>query len=204
MTLGRDALTQVPPLGDGDLHVWIVPLEHPDKRRRRELAHLAEGMLLASYLGSTPAALEFERGPGGKPRLRGEPLQFNLSHSGGLALVGVSLRLPLGVDVQGPHPTAAKPWFAKRICSPREYRHYGGAPGPQQLLRLWARKEAAIKARGEGSYVAVGDIDVLDDELGDGWLCQDIELPGAAGFHAAVVTREVPGLTVTARAFSWA
>ena len=41
----------------------------------------AEGMLLASYLGLTPAMLEYERGPGGKPRLRGEPLQYNLSHS---------------------------------------------------------------------------------------------------------------------------
>ena len=204
MTRGRTPGTEAPPLGAHDVHVWVVPLDDPDKKRRRELAHLAEGMLLASYLGVTPAMLEYERGPGGKPRLRGEPLQYNLSHSEHLALVGVARRLPLGVDVQGPHPTAEKPWFAKRICSAREYEHFDGAPGPDQLIRLWARKEASVKARGEGSYVAVGEIDVLDDRLEGGWLCRDIELDArAAGFHAAVVVRDEPGVTVTTHSFSW-
>ena len=85
--------------------------------------------------------------PGGKPYLRNQPLEFNLSHSERVALVGVSRSLALGVDVQGPHPNTGKPWFARRICSPREYEHFGGAPGADDLLRLWARKEAVIKAR---------------------------------------------------------
>jgi phosphopantetheinyl transferase len=194
-------------LGERDVHVWVVPLDDPDKKRRRELAHLAQGRLLAAYLRVTPAMLEFERAPGGKPRLQGEPLQFNLSHSERLALVGVARRLPVGVDVQAPHPTAAKPWFAKRICSPREYEHFGGAPDAQELLRLWARKEAVLKARGEGSYVAAGEIDVLDDQLGGGWLCRDVELADAPGFHAAVAVRIEPdgadGLTVAVRTFAW-
>jgi 4'-phosphopantetheinyl transferase len=190
-------------LGERQVHVWVVPLDDPDKKRRRELAHLAEGMLLASYLAVTPAMLEFERGPGGKPRLAGEPLQYNLSHSDRVALVAVAAGLPVGVDVQGPHPTTEKSWFAKRICSPREYEHFGGAPGPDDLLRLWARKEAAIKARGEGSYVAAGEIDVLDDRIAGGWLCRDLELPSAPGFRAAVVAPDEPGLAITTRAFSW-
>jgi phosphopantetheinyl transferase len=196
-------------LGECDVHVWVVPLDDPAKTRRRELAHLAEGRLLAAYLGVTPAMLEFERAPGGKPRLRGEPLQFNLSHSERLALVGVARSLPVGVDVQGPHPTAAKPWLAKRICSPREYEHFGGAPAPEALLRLWARKEAVIKARGDGSYVAVGEIDVLEDQLDDGWLCRDVELADAPGFHAAVAVRLEPtlrdasGPNLVVRSFAW-
>jgi phosphopantetheinyl transferase len=193
--------------GERDVHVWVVPLDDPDKKRRRELAHLAQGRLLAAYLGATPAMLEFERAPGGKPRLRGEPLQFNLSHSERLALVGVARRVRVGVDVQGPHPTAAKPWFAKRICSPREYEHFGGAPEAEQLLRLWARKEAVLKARGEGSYVAAGEIDVLDDQLAGGWLCRDVELADAPGFHAAVAIQIEPGRadapTVVVRTFAW-
>ena len=203
MRAESQAPTQAVELGAHDVHVWVVRLDDPDKRRRRELAHLAEGILLASYLNVTPAMLEIERGPGGKPRLRGEPLQYNLSHSERLALVGVTRSLPVGVDVQGPHPTAEKPWFAKRICSPREYAHFRGAPGPDDLLRLWARKEAVIKARGEGSYVAVGDIDVLEDQLADGWLCRDVELPDAPGFHAAVAHRDAPGTVVTTRTFAW-
>jgi 4'-phosphopantetheinyl transferase len=203
-----DALTRDAPLRDGEVHVWVIPLDDPDKRRRRELAHLAEGMLLASYLRLTPAMLEHERGPGGKPRLRGEPLQYNLSHSQGLALVAVSRDLPVGVDVQGPHPTATKPWFARRICSPREYAHFGGRPGPDDLIRLWARKEAVVKARGDGSYVSVGDIDVLDDHVDGGWLCRDIELDQAPGFHGAVAIGEAsrsepPDAVIAVRHFSW-
>ena len=207
MTPELDLSAQTPDfqLGERQVHVWVVPLDDPEKKRRRELAHLAEGMLLASYLGVTPATLEFERGPGGKPRLREEPLQFNLSHSEQLALVAVSAVLPVGVDVQAPHHSTAKPWFAKRICSPREYEHFGGAPSPEELLRLWVRKEAVVKARGEGSYVAVGEIDVLDSVVDGTWSCVDlpVETEQAAGYRAALAVPEADGLSVELRNFSW-
>jgi 4'-phosphopantetheinyl transferase len=192
-------------LGESEVHVWAVPLDDPDRKRRRELAHLAEGRLLASYLGLTPAKLEFERGPGGKPRLRGEPLQYNLSHSEGLALVAVAAELPLGVDVQAPHPSTEKPWFAKRICSPREYEHFGGSPSPEDLLRLWARKEAVIKARGEGSYLAVSEVNVLDRFVDGGWECIDLPVQSdqAPGYRAAVAVRRAQRLSVALRDFSW-
>lgn len=191
-------------LGESEVHVWVVPLDDPDKRRRRELAHLAEARLLAAYLGVTPAALEFERGPGGKPRLRGTPLQFNISHSERLALVAITAALAVGVDVQAPHPTAERPWFAKRICSPREYARFLADPRADELIRLWARKEAVIKARGEGSYVAVGEVDVLDDELEGGWRCLDLTLPDAPGYHAAVAVQRAPqSLSVVLRTFAW-
>jgi 4'-phosphopantetheinyl transferase len=190
-------------LGERDVHVWVVPLDDPDKKRRRELAHHAQSRLLGSYLGLPPAAVTTERGSGGKPRLPDGQLEFNLSHSERVALLAVTRRMPVGVDVQAPHPTASMPWFAKRICTPREYEHYLADPRPEELLRLWARKEAVIKARGEGSYVAVGEIDVLDDDLGEGWFCQDIELPAAPGYHAAVVARGEPDAQITLRRFAW-
>ncbi len=193
----------VPELSERDVHVWVVPLDDPDKRRRRELAHLAQRRLLGAYLGVTPATLEFERGASGKPRLRGEPLQFNLSHSERLALLAVTRRLAVGVDVQSPHPTASKPWFAKRICTPREHERFLDGPRPEELLRLWARKEAVIKARGEGSYVAVGEIDVLDDTVAGGWRCLDVGLAEAPDHHAAVAVRGEPGVTVALHRFSW-
>lgn len=196
-------------LGERELHVWVVPLDDPDKKRRRELAHLAEGRLLAAYLGVTPAMLEFDRSSNGKPRLRDEQLQFNLSHSDRVALLAVAAVLPVGVDVQGPHPNAAKPWFARRVCTPREYAHFGGNPAPDDLLRLWARKEAVIKARGEGSYVAAGELDVLDDEIDGGWLCRDVRLSEAPGYHAAAAVRFEAGLAgdfplaLSVRSFVW-
>ena len=194
---------QPPPLGEHDLHVWVVPLDDPDKKRRRELAHLAEALVLAAYLEVTPATLEFERGQGGKPRLRGEPLQFNLSHSGRLALLALTRRLQVGVDVQAPHPATSKPWFAKRICTPREYERLTANPRPAELLRLWARKEAVIKARGEGSYVAVSGIDVLDDQIDGGWLCRDIPLADAPDYGAAVAVLATAPTSLTLWNFAW-
>jgi 4'-phosphopantetheinyl transferase len=190
-------------LGEHDVHVWVVPLDDPDKKRRRELAHIARGRVLGAYLGVTPATLGYERSPSGKPRLRRDELQFNLSHSERLALLAVSRALPVGIDVQAPHPAVSKPWFAKRICAPREYERWLSDPRPELLLRLWARKEATLKARGEGSYVAVSDLDVLDDEVEGGWRCLDLTLPQAPGYHAAVTVRDAPGVAVAVFEFSW-
>jgi len=190
-------------LGERDVHVWVVPLDDPDKKRRRELAHLAERRVLGAYLGVTPATVEITHGPAGKPRLAGDELQFNLSHSERLALLAVTRTLPVGVDVQAPHPTAEKTWFAKRICTAREYEQFLNDPRPDELLRLWARKESVIKARGLGSYIAVADIDVLDSEVEGGWLCVDLDLGDASTYHAAVTVHREPGVAVTTFSFSW-
>ncbi|MGH2843354.1 MAG: 4'-phosphopantetheinyl transferase family protein, partial [Solirubrobacteraceae bacterium] len=136
--------------------------------------------------------------PGGKPILPGEPLQFNLSHSGSVALVAVSLGLPVGIDVQEAHRATATPWFARRICTPREHQRVGRLADPEALLRLWVRKEAVIKARGEGSSIAAGEIDVLEDHVAGGWLCRDLPRP-APGYRAAVATRQAPGVSVVIR-----
>jgi len=185
-------------LGPSTVHVWVVPLDDPDKRRRRELAHAAQRRILAGYLGTDPEAVQLTRTRSGKPALAGGGLEFNLSHSGRLALVAVSRDLPVGVDVQEPHATVRKPWFAARICTPREYEAVGRLADPEALLRLWVRKEAVIKCRGEGSYVAVDGIDVLDDRVDGGWLCRDLPMV-EPGYHAAVATRAVPRLAVVLR-----
>jgi 4'-phosphopantetheinyl transferase len=188
-------------LGSTDVHIWVVPLDDPDKGRRRALAHLAQSRILAGYLDLDPGRIEYEQGAYGKPRLRGARLHFNLSHSGAVATLAVSRELELGIDVQGPHRTATRPWFAQRICTARELEWLGPEPQPAQLLRLWARKEAVIKARGDLSYVSAGEIDVLDDRVAGGWLCLDLELEQAPAHHAAVAVRDRPGVAVALK--SW-
>lgn len=200
----------LPPLDDHDVHVWVIALADADKARRRELAHLARDRLLAGYLGVGPSSLQFVRGPGGKPRLGDEALRFNLSHSDRLGLVGVSRARELGVDVQAPHPATGKPWFARRICTPREYSAYAEHPQPERLLRLWVRKEAVVKARGDASLLALDGIDVSDEAVVGGWLCRDLELPGAPpGYRAALAVSEelddgaAVSTAISTYAFSW-
>ena len=170
-----------PPLGERDLHVWVVPLDDPDKKRRRELAHLAEGRVLASYLGVTPAMLEFERGPtrqaaAARRAAAVQPLALRAAGAAG----GDSPRCRSGSTCRGRTRRPRSRGSRSGSASPREYERFAANPDPEELLRLWARKEAVIKARGEGSYVAVDGIDVLDDEIDGGWLCRDIALSGRA------------------------
>lgn len=73
------------------------------------------------------------------------------------------------------------------------------------LLRLWVRKEAVIKARGEGSALTMGTVDVLDDEVAGGWACRDLELSGPPGYRAALAMRATPSAVAVRRfRFAWA
>ncbi len=57
--------------------------------------------------------------------------------------------------------------------------------------------------------MAVGELDVLDDEIDGGWLCRDIELGDAPGYHAATAIRFESGiegdfpLELSVRRFAW-
>jgi 4'-phosphopantetheinyl transferase len=84
--------------------------------------------VLASYLSEEPAAIELEVEERGKPRLRnGGELEFNLSHSGGLALVAVAHGRSVGVDVE--------------VIGQRH---------PLAFYEDWVRKEAHLKCLGVG------------------------------------------------------
>lgn len=178
--------------GSADVDVWTIRLG----RRDRRLARDAMRLILGRYLDTTVDSLEIEVTAAGRPYLRGNPLHFNLSHSWDVALVAISRDAPVGIDLEHPREFRAPDRIARRICSEREYaslQRLGEPPGasPQaqrQLLRLWVRKEAILKGTGEGLGRDPDGVDVLDDELPDGWRCLDLPSP-AAGFQAALAVR---------------
>jgi 4'-phosphopantetheinyl transferase len=171
-----------------DVDVWVVRLGS----RNRRLARDAMRSILGRYLNTTVDSLEIEVTPAGRPYLRGDPLHFNLSHSWDLALVAVCGEAPVGVDLEHPREFRAPDRLARRICSEREYAwlsRAGGAPNaPGALLRLWVRKEAAVKGTGDGLSRELNEVDVLDDTLAGGWLCVDLPSP-APGYRAALAVR---------------
>jgi 4'-phosphopantetheinyl transferase len=148
--------------------------------------------ILGRYLDATVDSVEIEVTAEGKPYLPGHPIHFNLSHSRDVALVAVSGQAPVGVDVEHPREFRAPDRLAHRICSEREHAwlsRMGGAPNaPGALLRLWVRKEAAVKGTGDGLSRALNEVDVLDDRLADGWRCLDLPSP-APGYLAALAVR---------------
>ena len=113
--------------------------------------------LLARYSGCVPRNIEFVYGPHGKPALadRATPylLRFNLSHSHGLALIAVTREREIGVDVEKIQPERAGEEIANRYFSPAEAEELRTLPAdlrPEGFFLCWTRKEAYVKALGEG------------------------------------------------------
>jgi 4'-phosphopantetheinyl transferase len=138
---------------------------HRDRDRERYVAgHLALRDILGRALSRPPAQLEFAASTDGKPYLADAPgLEFNLSDSGGLALVAVTQDRAVGVDVEQLRDDASLLDVADRFFSPHEVRCLRGVDPAGQLaafFRIWTRKEAYIKALGEGLGHDLASFDV--------------------------------------------
>ena len=175
-----------------EIHVWRVsladaatvalrlsPLLSEDEKERaarfrfarhRDAYIASRGTLrqvLAPYLGLAPEAVRFAYGPHGKPSLAGEAaacdLEFNLSHSGEVALVAVARGRRVGVDVERIRAEVASDAIARRYFSPREVETLLALPEPARLeafFACWCRKEAYLKARGDGLTHPLDALDV--------------------------------------------
>jgi len=135
-------------------------------RRRFIVAHGRLRMILARYLGVDPQALVFSNGPRGKPFFA-PPLQaalkFNLSHSGNLALVAVTLNRDIGVDLEEIHSFESAELLAEQFFSPLENATLRALPEAERLKAFfccWSLKEAYVKATGDGLARATDSFDV--------------------------------------------
>jgi len=111
-------------------------------------------MLLGRYLEARAEDIEFVYSEKGKPRCAGgTDLRFNVSHSGGLALFAFARACELGADVELVRPVAEVDNIARRFFCPEECDQLlAVAPNekPAAFFRCWTRKEAYIKATGDG------------------------------------------------------
>ncbi len=169
------------PLGPGELHLWRVDLDaqttslevlaaclSAEERRRAErfareadqrrfiVSHAAQRMILGRYLGISPTDVAFTCRLGGKPELATAtgklPLRFNLSHSGEMALVALTLDQEVGVDIEHVRPIDAS-GIIERFFARGECDAWRALPPWEQtaaFFRCWTRKEAYLKARGVG------------------------------------------------------
>ncbi|MCB9730018.1 MAG: 4'-phosphopantetheinyl transferase superfamily protein [Deltaproteobacteria bacterium] len=172
--------------------------------------------LLGRYAGGSPQALRFTLGPHGKPALEGSGApDFNLSHTEGLALLAIGRGGALGVDVEARREVPERAGIARSHFSDAEVAlleaEDAEGRGADCFLRLWTRKEAVIKAVGQGlgyplRRVTVGLASALDGPIfepgapgAEGpWSLEDLD-PGP-GFRAALACRFRPGAV---RLFRW-
>ena len=211
-----------------EVHVWLATLDdypadslrlllsddelaratrfHFDKDRNHYT--VTRGLLrklLAAYLSLPAGGLRFSYAEKGKPALeesQRSSLNFNLAHSHGMAVYAFSRNREVGVDLEFIREDLADEKIAERFFSPSEIDALAKLPADlrkQAFFNCWTRKEAYIKARGEGLSMPLNEFDVslrpgeeaalLRNHKEPGevrrWSMQSISVP--AGYVAALV-----------------
>jgi 4'-phosphopantetheinyl transferase len=166
-------------LGARELHVWRFALDGPEEcrqslwrtltedeqhraqrfyferhRRRFVMARGILRFLLGRYLRQAPERIQFGYGKYGKPVLEaGGDLHFNLSHSGDAALLGLTRGRELGIDLEQVRPRDHLEELTQRFFAPAEVAALAAVAPPDRELaffQCWTRKEAFLKAGGDG------------------------------------------------------
>ncbi len=122
--------------------------------------------LLSKYLHADPGAIHFEYTEYGKPFLKGAALRFNVSHTEGRALMAFVLNREVGVDVEKVRVQNDALKIAERFFSANERGILRKMPDSElhtAFFRCWTRKEAYIKAKGEGLSLPLHQFDVALD-----------------------------------------
>lgn len=158
-----------------DLQRTLTPDEQERAARfrfQRDRDHfiVARGVLraiLGRYLGVEPSQLRFCYSSYGKPALAEKfgrkKLNFNLAHSHELALYAVTRGRTVGIDLEYMRADLAGEQIAERFFSPREVAVLRTLPRNKQeeaFFNCWTRKEAYVKAIGEGLSMPLDQFDV--------------------------------------------
>jgi len=124
-------------------------------------------MFLGGYLGVDPCRFSFRQSSRNKPSLGGphaeSAISFNVAHSGGMALLAFTRRREIGVDVEQVRRDVDVEAIARRFFSLSEQEQLGAVSPDHKLeafFRCWTRKEAYVKAKGEGLWLPLDQFDV--------------------------------------------
>lgn len=180
------------PLPEEEVQVWRIELEAMAARESRwkmilstdETARAARfhfprdrhryatcrgflRILLGAYLAMEPSQVEFSYSKKEKPALGSahgkDDIRFNLSHSGGIALLAFTRKRDVGIDVEEIRGNFDFAAIARRFFSPQEQQDFQAIPDDQKeaaFFRCWTRKESYIKATGEGLSLPLHQFDV--------------------------------------------
>lgn len=136
-------------------------------RRRFIVARARLRQLIGARLDQHPGSIGLVCGPHGKPALAAgcadSNLRFNVSHSGNIAVYAFAQRREIGIDVELIRVLHDADEIASRFFSRREneaYRALNRSDRPLGFFNCWTRKEAFVKALGEGLYHPLDRFDV--------------------------------------------
>ena len=220
-------------LPEDEVHLWRVQLEcvakveerwmqmlSTDERARAARFHFPRDRqyftatrallrtILASYAGCNAKDLVFRYSDKEKPSVQpghaAERIEFNVSHSGDVALLAFAKARSLGVDVERVRQDSDHEAIARRFFSEDEQRQLAALAPPERpagFFRCWTRKEAYIKAQGAGLSLPLRQFDVSlkpgeanallatrpDPTEAEHWSLQ--EVPAGEGYVGALCVR---------------
>jgi 4'-phosphopantetheinyl transferase len=163
--------------------------------------------VLSRYLGILAGSVPFREGQHGKPELAsqasGPRLTFNLSHSRGVILVAITVGHEVGIDIEFLDSNVHFNEIAGRVFSPLEERWLSQLPDDARQLnyfRCWTRKEAFVKALGEGLSDRIRQVEIVLSggvllpriagvPAGDHWIVKDLDVGDSFVAALAVASR---------------
>lgn len=125
----------------------------PADREALTMAYALHRMVLAGVLGISAADVPLSRDERGCPCLPGMALHTSLSHAEGVAAFAVCAMGPVGIDIEPSLRASELPQVSTSVCHASEARQLAGLRESlygRELLALWVRKEALLKAEGIG------------------------------------------------------
>ncbi len=154
------------------LSAWLAPEEHAraarygreSLARRYVLGRARLRWILGRAVGVPPAEVPIVRGARGRPQLEGNAgFDFNISHTEGVALIGIVRDGRIGVDVEHSARVVRADGLARKFLTPAEQATLaplGESERRTRFLRYWTCKEAMSKATGEGLSAPFRQLDV--------------------------------------------
>lgn len=140
-------------LSSAELH-HVDQLRSPHLQQHYVMSQSVLRILLSRLLKVPAKQLSFTFSQNGKPALAGPTrIRFNMSHSDGLALYAVAIDCSMGVDVERIRLIEDFQQIASSCFHPAELANLASLPSsdrPAAFFRCWTRKEAYIKAKGDG------------------------------------------------------
>jgi 4'-phosphopantetheinyl transferase len=217
----------------GELDACTEILTIPEQKRAKRFIKkkdaqqfiLCRGLrrkILADYLDQAPQRLHFSQNKNGKPFLEDCELNFNVSHSRNRLLIAVTSGRAVGVDIEFRRDDVQMDAIAQRWFAPEEQAFFQGLENPQiGFFDIWAKKEAYVKARGQGIFHKLNSFSVPLDTTSDvptigqkmklarndsreaeksgEWFFQTLEIDPA---YAAAIVSEAPPVPVQFQKFT--
>jgi 4'-phosphopantetheinyl transferase len=216
LDLDRSSLSRLQECLSADERARAARFVFAKDRERFIAARSTLRRILGQYLGMPPGSIAFAYSAHGKPFLSDpiarERVSFNLSHCDDVALYAIAAGCEVGVDLERLDREIAVSEIAGQYFCPAEVAAiHAMAPEHRHIafFVFWCRKEAYVKARGEGLSIPLNEFDVSsmqrplriydhDRASADTWFIHD--LSAGSGFAAALA---VKGLVSRIRYFTW-